>query len=465
MISYFFYQNTWLSLIDRADKINFLYHINLFDWPTEHGHQDYWEFTIVTNGALENHANGRVRVFGANSVLVATTRDVHFLLKSGPDPVRYINIMVRESHLRQILSALSPGLMDYLGSENFQLTLPVNRVNEIEQILLQVTYSNPDRCLENDKLTCSAFLLLISSVLLSQATDLLNMPPSLLQLNQLTQQNELLHCNVNDLAKKLGYSRARLTAIFRKYIGITPHRYLTEYKFNHARKLLETTTMTVSKIAETVGYSSTMQFFANFKRLFGITPSEYRKAGHPPISRPDRSGSRNKGGRGPGRPKKTAPAKKTEKQTGSPLPPDRDKDESPTEKRAAGTQGKDDFLPADLSQDVRTEDQRENISPAENRTAGSTPDQDELSTENRAKGPAPEPQAEDETMTENRSEDGPSENRTEDLPPKNRGKDKPSENGTAGGRTENRGRTARRRPQAEADPTEKPKAPLPPEGI
>ena len=433
---------------------------------TGHGHQDYWEFTIVTNGALENHANGRVRVFGANSVLVATTRDVHFLLKSGPDPVRYINIMVRESHLRQILSALSPGLMDYLGSENFQLTLPVNRVNEIEQILLQVTYSNPDRCLENDKLTCSAFLLLISSVLLSQAADLLNMPPSLLRLNQLTQQNELLHCNVNDLAKKLGYSRARLTAIFRKYIGITPHRYLTEYKFNHARKLLETTTMTVSKIAETVGYSSTMQFFANFKRLFGISPSEYRKTGHPPISRPDRSGSRNKGGRGPGRPKKTAPAKKTEKQTGSPLPPDRDKDEYPTEKRAAGARSEDDFLPADLSQDVRTEDQRENISPAEDRTAGSTPDQDELSTENRAKGPAPEPQAEDETMTENPSRDELStENRTEDLPPKNRGKDKPSENGTAGGRTENRGRTARRRPPAEADPTEKPKAPLPPEGI
>lgn len=68
-------------------------------------------------------------------------------------------------------------------------------------------------------------------------------------------------------------------------------------------------------------------------------------------------------------------------------------------------------------------------------------------------------------MTENQSEDGPSENRTEDLPPKNRGKDKPSESGTAGGQTENRGRTARRRPQAEADPTEKPKAPLPPEGI
>ena len=36
------------------DKISFSYHINTFDFPTIHGHADYWEFTLLTDGKLVN---------------------------------------------------------------------------------------------------------------------------------------------------------------------------------------------------------------------------------------------------------------------------------------------------------------------------------------------------------------------------------------------------------------------------
>ena len=40
------------------DKISFSYHINTFDFPTIHGHADYWEFTLLTDGKLVNVSSG-----------------------------------------------------------------------------------------------------------------------------------------------------------------------------------------------------------------------------------------------------------------------------------------------------------------------------------------------------------------------------------------------------------------------
>ena len=280
MIEYYFYQSANLNMVQHASDINFLYHINLFVWPIEHGHKDYWEFTIVTNGTINNCCNGKVKRYGTNSIFVATTQDVHRLLAFGSDPVRYINIMVKETFLQNTINRFSPKMLEYLRSEDFSLTLPGNKVSEIEQILLQVNYSNPQQFRENDKLTCSAFLLLISHILLNYANDSLTVAPYLIFLNQLAQSGELLTCNVNDLCVKLGYSRVQLNLVFKKHFGISPHEYLVEYKFNHAKKLLVNTNMTVSEIAYCIGYSNPMQFYATFKKLFGVTPNQYRKIKH-----------------------------------------------------------------------------------------------------------------------------------------------------------------------------------------
>lgn len=287
MISYFFHQSAALNMRAYADKMNFLYHINLFDWPIEHGHSDYWEFTIVTNGAIDNCCNGKVRTYGIDSVFLATTQDVHRLLAAGAEPVRYINIMVREPYLKTLLEAAAPGLYDRLLTDAPALTLPANRVSEIEQILLQVNYSNPDQYRENDALICSAFLLLLSSLLLQTTAAPFRVPPALEHLNRLVQSNELLACNVNDLCRMLGYSRVQLNTLFKRHFGTTPHKYLIDYKFSYAGKLLLNTNKTVTEIAYTIGYSNPMQFYSTFKKLFGTTPDKYRKLGYAGVPQAD----------------------------------------------------------------------------------------------------------------------------------------------------------------------------------
>ena len=79
------------------DKIDFSYHINTFDYTTTHGHDDYWEFTLLTEGKLNNVLNGQKIPVTAGQMFFSTTADTHYLKKVGSEKIRYINIIARES--------------------------------------------------------------------------------------------------------------------------------------------------------------------------------------------------------------------------------------------------------------------------------------------------------------------------------------------------------------------------------
>ncbi len=278
MIDYLFSNNANLTTVQHSEEINFLYHINLVDWPTEHRHKDYWEFTIITNGTINNRINGKHRIYNENSVFVATTENTHSLFAADSNPIRYINIMVKEKFLLSLINSLCPELLNYLISDKFSLTLSNQKISEIEKILLRINYTDPNRYRDNDNLACSAFLLLVTEIILKQIPPSSAAPPYLASLNLLAQNNELLTYNVNDLSSALGYSRIQLNALFKKHFGISPHKYLINYKLNYAQKLLLNTTLTVSEIAYEIGYSTPMQFYETFKKTFGVTPNQFRKS-------------------------------------------------------------------------------------------------------------------------------------------------------------------------------------------
>lgn len=275
MVSYLFRQNVSLNLIPNIDEINFYHHINLFDWPIEHSHRDYWEFTVVTNGTIVNCINGKEKIYKAGMVFVATTSDCHFL-KAGNKQVRYITILVKEKFILGVLKSLDLN-KEIFGRSGSDPTLSNPKLAEIEELLQHIDYSNSQKYKEHDKLACSVLLELLSAYVSTESFYNLEISPWQQTLNRLAQNEKLLAFNVNDLCKELGYSRTQLNTLFKKSFDLTPHDYLTNYKFMYAKNLLLNTNLSVANIAYKVGFSSTMQFYVNFKNIFGITPAEFRE--------------------------------------------------------------------------------------------------------------------------------------------------------------------------------------------
>jgi AraC-like DNA-binding protein len=88
---------------------------------------------------------------------------------------------------------------------------------------------------------------------------------------------------VDDLARAAGLSKAHFSREFRRTFGESPYVYLMTRRLERAAALLRTTDYTVAEICLEVGLQGVGSFTTSFKRMFEMTPTEYRAA-YPPAS-------------------------------------------------------------------------------------------------------------------------------------------------------------------------------------
>lgn len=271
--------NTTSKRVEKfIDKISFSYHINTFDYPTVHGHYDYWEFTLLTDGKLVNVLNGtKVRV-SAGQVFFSTTDDVHCLKKTGDEKLRYVNIVAREKAVKEIAAMFDPDFFETLKKTDRTHTFPPDLVKQVNEIVHYVLLLPDDASAKYNGLLCGAVMLIMQFLYRKNADyiDLGKQTEWLNKLNKAMKDPEFLSYNVADLCNLLHYSRMQLTRIFRDKFNTTPHRFLIDHKLRYAQNLLITTDMKIIDIAEFVGFTNLSSFNTYFKNAYGTTPGRFR---------------------------------------------------------------------------------------------------------------------------------------------------------------------------------------------
>lgn len=81
------------------------------------------------------------------------------------------------------------------------------------------------------------------------------------------------------IANKVYLTPTYLSYLFKKETGQSIIKYITLFRLNKARELLQDTNMRIIDICEKVGYEKLSYFCAIFKNNFGITPAKYRERG------------------------------------------------------------------------------------------------------------------------------------------------------------------------------------------
>lgn len=79
------------------------------------------------------------------------------------------------------------------------------------------------------------------------------------------------------LADKFHYSEAYLSGLIKDTMGISFVEIVRNLRMREARELLEQSRLSVSQIAEKVGYCSTDHFSRVFRTVHGVAPQAYRK--------------------------------------------------------------------------------------------------------------------------------------------------------------------------------------------
>ena len=79
-----------------------------------------------------------------------------------------------------------------------------------------------------------------------------------------------------DVLAPLGISYRHLARHFSAHLGISPKKYQIRARVREARRLLAETRLLVTAIAFELGYPSSQHFAAQFRRVTGRSPSEWR---------------------------------------------------------------------------------------------------------------------------------------------------------------------------------------------
>lgn len=83
--------------------------------------------------------------------------------------------------------------------------------------------------------------------------------------------------SLNELASHVNFSPNHLSMIFSQQTGKTFIKYLTDYRMNKAKELLRCSSKRSSEISVEVGYKDPHYFSYLFKKLQGMTPTQYRE--------------------------------------------------------------------------------------------------------------------------------------------------------------------------------------------
>jgi AraC-like DNA-binding protein len=95
----------------------------------------------------------------------------------------------------------------------------------------------------------------------------------------LVQANHSEHRLLDFYADKLGITPKYLTTLVKKQTGTSATDWIEKYVILEAKAMLKSTNLTINQISDELNFSSQTFFGKFFRRLAGVSPSDYRKNG------------------------------------------------------------------------------------------------------------------------------------------------------------------------------------------
>ncbi len=87
---------------------------------------------------------------------------------------------------------------------------------------------------------------------------------------------------LQDLARHAHMSERTFTRRFRAEVGTSPLQWLLQSRLDHARRLLESSDLTVTRIATATGFTDPTVLRKHFHTRLGLSPLAYRRTHRPP---------------------------------------------------------------------------------------------------------------------------------------------------------------------------------------
>lgn len=233
-------------------------------------------FFYIIDGQLELEYEGETYTAKANDVVLLNChKPHHYYCKDSCEFLFF--------HFDGITA---PDLVDHLiashGSPVFSLKNAREIYTTINEPIMKLCYQEQDS-------EASLSSIVYSTLCMIPATDANTglFIPSHVELSEDTVSYKVIeyvdkhidqNFTVQQLADFVNLSRDYFARLFKKETGYSPLEYVAIAKINYAKLMLRTTTLSITEIAEFLGYSSPASFINAFRMRRGTSPNKYRNS-------------------------------------------------------------------------------------------------------------------------------------------------------------------------------------------
>jgi AraC family cel operon transcriptional repressor len=245
---------------------------------------EFVEILLLGKGSLLHEVNGGHHILSPGALVFVRPYDLHRLLPVNSARVVFASLMISSAVIQDLLAYLAAPAISNRFNTAPEAPYVQLSVEEARNLMLQMESISTEQAVNPDNSTpmarALAAQLFANHLGRSEVAHQENQVPPV-WLSTLRDEVEGW-TSFKDAVQRI-HDRSRchpshLCKTFRKYYNETPTDFLNRLRIRKSARLLCEPDTKVVSVAMELGFDSVSHFHHLFKRYFGVTPAEYRRA-------------------------------------------------------------------------------------------------------------------------------------------------------------------------------------------
>lgn len=237
-----------------------------------HCHNDYYEITCVTSGVYIHTHNGEMYNLTPGSLIFMTPQSIHQLYTE-PLQATFYAICIHEDYFRIFMEQHFPEYANHAFPPCTTVHLDAADFTFLQRLGYQMSVPRPPLHVA-DMIT---YLTLVN-ILFKKNQPQADRTEHVQRVLSILSEPGNLHIATNRLYQAVEIAPSTLIKSFKEQTGYTIVGYKNKKRLEIAVDMLKNSNKKVIDIAYELHFGSLRCFLRSFKKEFGMTPTEYRRA-------------------------------------------------------------------------------------------------------------------------------------------------------------------------------------------
>ena len=267
---------TFEKLYNTQSPFYILYKdFNLLD-ETSHQHgtihwHDYLEIELIVDGTCINTQNGIEHHLKRGDVILCRPLDFH-KIEYGKN-LKLINISLKNEFLDKTLESVL-----FSSNNTIPNSVDAKDFSQILNLCTIISDSQAEHSTNKNLLAKYAISTILMMIINNSNINIRQTTKKFKSIMNYIDNNFTDNISLAVVANEFSMSPSYLGKLFKSNMNISYNSYINKKRINYACQLLTQTPMGYDEISKNSGFSNTSYFFITFKKILGITPSEYKSS-------------------------------------------------------------------------------------------------------------------------------------------------------------------------------------------